>query len=346
MERPRVDARLLPLLWLGRLDGLRSSDLTIPEVRERSGRTSRRGRDLVMGPGPRCVERDVLVPVDGASITVRLYWPISIDARTHAPRRDRRRPLHVFIHGGGWCVGTLYERDPRCREIAVGADCVVASIEYRLAPEHPFPVPLEDCYGALCWLADHGDELAFDADRLSIGGESAGANLAAAVCLLARDRHGPAIRHQWLDVPAVDLTLGSPSIVEIPDGYLLDRVAIDTYLDCYLQDRSLAADPAASPLLAEDLSGLPPAWITGCAADKLRDDATRYASALRAAGVPVRSRILPGMFHAAFAFTRVLPAAKHYEQESIAALADAFRADADGPTRTTTPPISDHPRQE
>lgn len=329
MERPRVDTRLLPLLLLGRLDGRRSTGLSMAEARRRSAATARRGRDLVMGPGPRCVERDVVVPVDGASITVRLYWPISGTAGAAATDGRRPRPLHVFIHGGGWCVGSLYERDPRCREIAVGADCVVASVDYRLAPEHPFPTPLEDCYAALCWLVEHGEDMAFDAERLSVGGESAGANLAASMCLLARDRSGPTIRYQWLDVPAVDLTLGSPSIDDVPDGYLLDRSDIDTYLDCYLPDRALATDPAASPLLAEDLSGLPPAWITGCAADKLRDDATRYADALRGAGVAVRSRILPGMFHASFAFTRILPAARRYERESIAALAEALAA---GPT--------------
>ncbi|MBS1836880.1 MAG: alpha/beta hydrolase [Actinobacteria bacterium] len=330
VRRPHVDPRLLPLLWLGRLDSRRSIELSIPEARARSERAARSGRDLVMSPGPRCIERDILVPVGGTSITVRMYWPNSREGRAGDRRPDARRagaprPLHVFIHGGGWCVGTLYERDPRCREIAVGADCVVASIEYRLAPEHPFPVPLEDCYAALCWLADHGGELDVDPARLSIGGESAGANLAASACLLARDRGGPRIRHQWLDVPAVDLTLGSPSIEEVPDGYLLDRHAIDTYLNCYLGDRALASDPAASPLLAGDLSRLPPAWVTGCAVDKLRDDATRYAAALRSAGVPVQSRILPGMFHAAFAFTRILPAAKQYERASIGALAGALR---------------------
>lgn len=319
MEPPRVDPRLRPLLWLGRRNDRHDAGLTMVEKRERSARTSRAGRRFVMSDGPTCVERDLLVPVGDARIVVRMYWPVSGASAPPGPR-----PLHVFLHGGGWCAGTLHERDPRCRQIAVGARCVVASVDYRLAPEHPFPTPLEDCYSALCWLVDHAGELDVDASRLSIGGESAGANLAAAVCLLVRDRHGPRLVHQWLDVPALDLTLGSPSIEEVPDGYLLDRAAIDAYLGCYLPERSMAQDPTASPLLADDLGGLPPAWITGCEADKLRDDATRYADALRASGVPVRSRTLPGMFHAAFAFTRVLPAARRYELESIAALRHAF----------------------
>ena len=321
----RVDPRLLPLLAIGRLGARLDSGLPMPAKRERSAALSHRARGLVMPPGPRCDESDVEVPVKGGAITVRIYRPHSDGAGPTTPVR----PLHVFLHGGGWCVGTLYERDPRCREIAVGARCVVASVDYRLAPEHPFPTPLEDCYAALEWLVEHGDELGVDTSRVSIGGESAGGNLAASICLLARDRGGPTIAYQWLDVPATDLTLSSPSIDGVPDGYLLDRADMETYISCYLPDPSLASDPAVSPLFAEDHSGLPPAWITGCELDKLRDDAALYADALRETGVTVRSRTLPGMFHASFAFTRILPAARRYEQEAIAALADALGT-ADG----------------
>lgn len=321
----RVNPRLVPLLMIGRLGARRDAGLSMPEKRKRSAALSRRGRDLVMTPGPRCDERDVEVPVEAGTITVRLYRPHADSSLASPPVR----PLHVFLHGGGWCVGTLHERDPRCREIAVGAQCVVASVDYRLAPEHPFPTPLEDCYAALCWLVEHGEELGIDTSRVSIGGESAGGNLAASICLLTRDRGGPAIAYQWLDVPATDLTLSSPSIDGVPDGYLLDRSDMEAYIDCYLPDPALAADPAVSPLFAADHSGLPPAWIGACELDKLRDDATFYADALHAAGVPVRLQILPGMFHASFAFTRILPSAKRYEREAIAALADALGASGD-----------------
>jgi len=316
MQRPVLDPRLRPVVRLARwLE--RDEALPMPERRARMAAQARRGRWLVMPAGPRCRERDLAAPVEGGVVRVRLYEP---------PDGRGPLPLHVFLHGGGWCIGTLEERDPRCRQIAVGARCAVASVDYRLAPEHPYPVPLEDCYAALVWLVEQAADLGLDASRVSIGGESAGANLAAATCLVARDRGGPGLRHQWLDVPAVDLTLASPSVEEVPDGHLLDRATIDTYLDCYLPARALASEPYASPLLAASHDGLPPAWIMGCAVDKLRDDATRYAEALRAAGVPATCRILPGFVHAAFAFTRLLPAARAYEADAIAALARALHA--------------------
>src|SRR5690606_30714360 len=147
------------------------------------------------------------------------------------------------------------------RTIAAGAGCVAASVDYRLAPEHHFPTAPEDAYAALTWLVEHAGELGIDASRVSIGGESAGANLAAVVCLMARDRGGPTIVHQWLDVPATDLTLSQPSFREVPDGYLLDAERILAYRDHYLAGPEQATDPLASPLFAPDLAGLPPAWI-------------------------------------------------------------------------------------
>src|SRR5690606_13205548 len=135
---------------------------------------------------------------------------------------------------------------------------------YRMAPENTYPTPGEDCYAALTWLVEHASDLAVDPSRVAVGGESAGANLAAVLCLMARDRGGPAICHQWLDVPAVDLTLSQPSIRTVPDGHLLDRSSIDRYLACYLADPSQATEPYASPLLAADHAGLPPAWIMSC----------------------------------------------------------------------------------
>lgn len=259
---------------------------------------------------------------DGHQVRVRWYRPA-------ATATGEPIAALLWIHGGGYLFG-LPEQDEALvvsivRELEIG----VAAVDYRLAPEHPFPTPLEDCYAALCWLVEHGEELGIDTSRVSIGGESAGGNLAASICLLTRDRGGPAIAYQWLDVPATDLTLSSPSIDGVPDGYLLDRSDMEAYIDCYLPDPALAADPAVSPLFAADHSGLPPAWIGACELDKLRDDATFYADALHAAGVPVRLQILPGMFHASFAFTRILPSAKRYEREAIAALADALGASGD-----------------
>ena len=290
---------------------------SMAERRVSAAAMSKRGRWLVMPAGPSMAsERDTSVPVEGGQIVVRLY----------VPPGGGPLPLHVFIHGGGWCVGSLHERDPRCRQVASGARCVVASVDYRLAPENAFPTAAEDCYAALCWLVEHAPELGVDPDRVSVGGESAGANLAAAVCLIARDRHGPALRHQWLDVPAVDSTMSQPSIRSVPDGYLLDMDVIVEFRDCYLPDPATWTHPYASPLHAESHEGLPPAWIMSCEHDKLRSDGEAYAAALEAAGVPVQFQVLAGHVHPSFAFTRVVPSAKRYEQEAIAALARALHA--------------------
>jgi acetyl esterase len=231
----------------------------------------------------------------------------------------------VFLHGGGWCVGTLEEREPRCREISAGAGCVVASVDYRLAPENQYPTPPEDCYAALCWLVDHAVELGVDPARVSIGGESAGGNLAAAVCLMARDRGGPSLAFQWLDVPALDATLSTEGHRNVPDGHLLDAAAIDDYLDSYLPDRATQVrEPYCSPLLADDLAGLPPAHVVTCGFDKLRGDGEAYAARLIEAGVAATHVRLAGHVHPSFAFTRLVPSSAVNQRESIAALAAAY----------------------
>ncbi len=172
-------------------------------------------------------------------------------------------------------------------------------------------------------MATNADRLDVDATRLAVGGESAGANLAAVVCLMARDRSGPTICHQWLDVPATDLTLSQPAYREVPDGLLLDRSDIVTFRELYLGDLDKVTEPYASPLLA-DLRDLPPAWIMSAEFDKLRDDGRAYANALEAAGVPATFQLLEGHVHSSFAFTRLLATARAYEQAAIAALARAF----------------------
>jgi acetyl esterase len=146
---------------------------------------------------------------------------------------------------------------PHHRGPSAGPCAVARSVDYRLAPENAYPTPGEDCYAALCWLAEHADELGLDASRISVGGESAGANLAAVLCLMARDRSGPVICHQWLDVPATDLTMSQPSIHSVPDGYLLDLDGILEFRAAYLADPAGWTEPYASPLHAADLTGLP-----------------------------------------------------------------------------------------
>ena len=312
-----LDPRVRRLVKLANRLERHDPSKSMPERRAASLAMAKRGRWLVMPSGPAMAsERDLEVPVAGGKIVVRLY----------VPPGGGPLPLHVFLHGGGWCVGSLLERDPRCRQIASGARCAVASVDYRLAPENAFPTAAEDCYAALSWLVDHARELGFDASRVSVGGESAGANLAAAVCLMARDRQGPALCFQWLDVPAVDSTMSQPTIHSVPDGYLLDMAVLLEFRGCYLPDDADYTHPYASPLLADSHEGLPPAWIMSCEYDKLRSDGEAYAAALEAAGVPVQFQILAGHVHPSFAFTRVVPSAKRYEQEAIAALSAALHA--------------------
>jgi len=313
---------------MNRLDRGRD-DVTMAERREADAGLSKRLGWVVMPRGPKPAEqRDVLVPVGGGRIRVRLY----------VPGGSVPFPLHVFFHGGGWCVGTIGARDPRCREISAGASCIVASVEYRMAPENLYPTAPEDCYAALCWLVDHADELGVDTTRVAVGGESAGGNLAAVVCLMARDRSGPTIVHQWLDVPATDLTMSQPSVHNTPDGYLLTYRDMVEYRDSYLPDVSLATEPYASPLHAalrgSGLSGLPPARILTCGADPLRDDGRVYAEALTAAGVPVEHVHLAGHVHPSFAFTRIVHSAAADERAAIASLARAFGRDARSAARS------------
>lgn len=311
-----VQPRLRPLLALQERIG-EDPDATFPAMRLAGTLQARRLGRLVMRPGPKVPTREVMVPVDGGAIRVRLYEP----ERSSGPR-----PLHVFFHGGGWCQGDLDQRDPRCRAVAAQVGCTVASVDYRLAPENAFPVPLQDCDAALCWLVDHADELGVDPARVSVGGESAGANLAAVVCLLARDRSGPSIAFQWLDVPAVDLTMSMPSVDRLATGYSLTKEAMERYVAAYLRDHD-PRDPLASPLFAKSHSGLPPALITTVEYDPLTDEGHAYAEALRAAGVPVQHEHLPGLVHASFAFTRLLPPARDHEQRAIEALRAGLGAD-------------------
>ncbi len=294
-------------------DDVRDVPMTVR--RAASARLSHLGARWVMRgtPEPAAVTHH-LVPVTGGKVLVRV----------HHPHGRGPHPLYVFLHGGGWCVGTLEERDPRCRAVVAGAGCAVATVDYRMAPENQFPTAPEDCYAALLWLVEHSAELDIDASRLAVGGESAGGNLAAVLCLMARDRGGPQICHQWLDVPATDATLSQEGHRNVPDGYLLDEASIVDYLEHYLPSPDAARDPLVSPLLAADLRGLPPAWIMTAEYDRLRGDGEAYAAALNAAGGSATHVRLAGHVHPSFAFTRLVPSAAAYERDAIAALRAAF----------------------
>ncbi|CAI0787864.1 alpha/beta hydrolase [Serratia entomophila] len=236
---------------------------------------------------------------DGYRIRIRAYSPVGAAGGA--------QPAMLFAHGGGWCLGSLALYDQPCQALANAAGRVVLSVDYRLAPEHPFPRPLEDVYQALCWAAEQAAPLGIDAARLAIGGDSAGGNLAAAAALLARDRGGPRIEHQLLLYPALSREMATASYRKFAEGYFLTREAMVFCWQNYLGARR---DPLAEPLHAACLAGLPPAIIASCEYDPLRDEAERYAQRLREAGVAVRCERLAGMVHACMHMLGVTPAAR------------------------------------
>lgn len=207
-------------------------------------------------------------------------------------------PAIVYAHGGGWFQCSLDLYDNPCRALARATGCVVLSVDYRLAPEHKFPIPLQDYCAALCWVAANAELLGVDPARLIVGGDSAGANLAAAAALRARDEQGPTIFHQLLLYPPLDFSLTTPSYQTYADGYFLTRAAMQFCWSCYLDRDDDGDSPYASPLRAARLQSLPSATILVAEYDPLRDEGEAYGQRLREAGVVVECHRLKGMVHA------------------------------------------------
>ena len=255
---------------------------------------------------------DSMIDGPAGPIPVRIYRPSAASA-----------PVHVHFHGGGWVIGDLDTHDRDCREICVGADCIVVAVDYRLAPEHIFPAAPEDCYAAFCWATANVDSLGALPGPVSVGGDSAGGNLAAAVALMARDRNGPAIAMQLLIYPVTDATMESASYRDNADGYLLSRTMMSWFWDHYCPDLALRADPLASPITAEDLSGLPPALVMTAEFDPLRDEGEAYAERLIAAGVEVEVRRFDGLVHGFFSQAGMIEAAREGVDLAVKALRKA-----------------------
>ena len=218
--------------------------------------------------------------------------------RTYTPRGRGPFPLLVFFHGSGFVLCSLDTHDGMCRNLCAGADCIVVSVDYRLAPEHKFPAGLEDCLFATRWAAAHAGELGADAGRVAVAGDSAGGNMAAVVALRLRDESGPALCGQLLLYPVTDYhTPGTPSYEENAEGYGLTRDTMKWFWDHYLNDPSEGAHPHASPLRARDLSRLPSALVVTAEYDPLRDEGELYAQKLRAAGTPTILTRYDGVNH-------------------------------------------------
>ena len=249
----------------------------------------------------------------------------SIPARLYRPALDPDLPTVLFLHGGGWVMGELEDYDAFARRLAQRSGCAVLSVGYRLAPEHAYPIPLDDSYAALEWLAANAARLRLDPERLAVAGDSAGANLAAAVAYLARERNGPALRHQMLIYPATDRSCATVSYRE-NDRYLLTPDMMRWYWRSYVGERAPAETPYAAPAEFASLEGLPSATVLTAEYDPLRDEGEAYAEALARAGVPTEASRAPGMIHGFIVMTGVVDAAESWLDYVAGRLAGALRA--------------------
>ena len=254
-------------------------------------------------PGPDMPTEDVTA--DG--VPVRVYRP------------EGATGTLVWFHGGGWCLGSVDEHDDFCRHLADTAGVHIVSVEYRLAPEHPFPAGFEDAWTATRWAVEHMP------GPVAAGGDSAGGNLTAAVTLRARDEGGPALAFQLLVYPSVDLEMSYPSVRENGEGHFLYATDLAWFSEHYTAGHD-RRDPYVSPLYAADHAGLPPAYIVTAEYDPLRDEGEAYGLLLEKAGVPVQVRRWDGQMHAFFTVVGVYEAAEPALREAVAALRTALRA--------------------
>jgi acetyl esterase len=233
-----------------------------------------------------------------------------LPVRIYRPNRDGPLATLVYFFGGGWTLGSIETSDGVCRALANATGCLVVTPGYRLAPEHPFPAAVHDCFAATAWVAANADELGADPSRIAVGGDSAGGNLAAATTLLARDRGGPELAAQLLVYPNTCYHADTESLRDNDDRWLFNRHSVDWYWRNYLSTPSDGLDPLVSPLLARELAGLPPALVITAEYDPLRDEGERYAERLRSAGVAMELTRYDGMAHGFFTMSGVLDDAR------------------------------------
>ena len=268
-------------------------------------------KDVAGDSEPVARVEDIRIPGPGGDIPARVYTP-----EGQAPF-----PALVYFHGGGWVVCDLDTHDKVCRSIARAAAAVVIAVDYRLGPEHKFPAAVEDAHAATKWVAANASRFGIDPDRIAVGGDSAGGNLSAVVSLRSRAA-GPPLALQVLVYPVTNLaSFGTPSYQEFAEGYHLSRSEMEWFRDCYLARAADAQSPDASPLLAGDLAGVPPALVITAECDVLRDEGEAYAERLREAGIPVTCTRYDGMIHPFFS----MPGAIRDGRKAIQQVAAAVR---------------------
>ena len=249
-----------------------------------------------------------------------------IPIRIYRPVLAQGLPALVFFHGGGFVICDLESHDRQCRSLANASGCVVIAVDYRLAPEHTFPAAAEDAYAATRYVAEHAAEFGIDANRLAVGGDSAGGNLAAVVSLMARDRKGPSLKFQLMIYPVVDLEDDSPSMREYGHDHFLTRELMDWFVSQYVPSAGERRNPYASPINAPDLRGLPPAMVMTGECDPLRDQGEAYADKLKNAGVSVELKRYEGMIHPFFSLGGIIDAGRTAMADAASALQQALKA--------------------
>jgi acetyl esterase len=305
---------LLDLMGQAEKDG--RPKLNTPPYAQGRAAVDKMSEDSEAEPPEVAATIDGTLPVSGATIKFRRYRPMGVEGTS--------LPTLIYYHGGGWVIGNIETHDSTCRRIANKSRCQVISIDYRLAPEHPFPTPIEDSLAAFRHIRDNAAAFEADPARLAVGGDSAGGNISAVICQACKQTGEAMPAFQMLIYPATDMHQQTESRRLFSNGYFLTDELIDWFWKAYLPAGTDRADLRLSPLLAKDVSGLPPAFVLTAGFDPLRDEGRAYANRLIDAGVKTTYVNYPGTIHGFFSLTRFLKQGLKANDEAAAVLAAHF----------------------